>query len=130
MQKIDDSLVSLAYDVVALKGKDHQIDFGEGSDYQGELHLSWNSTKFEAFLIVYSDPFTSGIYSPVAIDPPETIWREEEDEFEAVKIRDVAGWLKRDWGFELTPTNPPNKRMNAEYLAASVGEVELAEKIN
>lgn len=110
MQKIDDSLVSLAYDVVSLEGKDHQIDFGEGSDYQGELHISWNGTKFEALLVVYSDPVTSGIYSPVAIDPPETHWREEEDEFEAVKIRDVADWLKRDWGFELAPTNPPKPR--------------------
>jgi len=129
MQKIDNSLVSLGYDVMALKGKNHQIDFGEGTDYQGELHLSWNGSKFEALLVIYSDPVTSGIYSPVAIDPPETIWREEEDEFEAAKIRDVADWLKRDWGFDLTPTNSPlarraggKYRVSQQKLACNLGK--------
>ena len=98
MLKLSDSLISLAYDVVALKEKDKQVDFGEGTDYQGELHLSWNGGIFEAYLTVFSDPRTSyGGY----FDPPETTWREETDFFQAVKIRAVADWLKRDWGFEL-----------------------------
>lgn len=97
-KRVDDNLISLAYDVVALKGKDHRIGLCEGSDYQGELHLAWNGHTFEAYLTVFSDPHTSygGYY-----DPPETTWREEEDDFEAVKIRDVSDWLKQGWGFDL-----------------------------
>lgn len=81
-----------------MEGKCKCIDFGEGTDYRGELHLSWNGKKFEAYLVVFSDPCNSyGGY----FDPPETTWREEEDTFEAIKISDVANWLKKDWGFEL-----------------------------
>lgn len=98
MHKLDDNLINLAYDVV--NGEDKKIVFGHGSDYQGELYLSWNKSTFEACLTVLSDPYISygGYY-----DQPETIWREEEDDFEAVKIIDVADWLKRHWGFDLDP---------------------------
>jgi hypothetical protein len=96
---ISDKLINLAWEVVNLKGRDKQIDFGKGTDYQGELHISWNDNKFFAFLIVYTEPYTSGLGS--YFYPPETIWREQETEFSSVKIRDVADWLERDWKFIL-----------------------------
>ena len=107
MPKIDDDLVNLARDVVELAGNDKRIELGEGTDYQGQLDISWNGSTFEAYLTVYSEPHTSygGYY-----DQPEIHWREQEDEFEAVKIRDVADWLKRDWGFGLIKTTPHDQR--------------------
>jgi hypothetical protein len=75
-----------------------QIELAPGSDYQGDLVLSWDGKRFHADLIVYSEPRVSygGYY-----DPPETQWREQEDTFEAIKIKDVANWLAEEWGFDL-----------------------------
>lgn len=103
MKLLSRELVNLAWECVQLDDKGKQIEFGKHTDYQGDLHLFWEANKFQAYLVVYSDPHTTGGFF---YDPPETHWREEEDEFEAVKIRDVADWLKRDWGFELSPTIP------------------------
>jgi hypothetical protein len=74
------------------------LEFGTGSDYQGELALTWDGRQFFADLVVYSDPHTTygGWY-----DPPETQWKEQEDKFDAIKIRDVANWLKTEWNFDL-----------------------------
>jgi len=107
MAAIDNGLIQLAQEIVYLEGKSKQLDFGQGSDYQAELNLSWNGKTFEAYLIAYSNPHTSygGYY-----DPPETTWQEEEDEFEAVKIKDVSDWLKRDWDFDLVPQRQPERK--------------------
>ena len=91
-------LTELASEIIALNGSDKEINFKAGSDYQGDLCLSWDGDKFQANLVIYSDPSTSfGSY----FEPPETDWDMEEVNFEAVKIQDVADWLKNDWRFLL-----------------------------
>jgi hypothetical protein len=75
-----------------------EINFGQGSDYQAELFLSWETGVFHARLTVYSAPIT--IYGSW-YDAPETTWHEQVDTFEAAKIKAVADWLKMDWGFGL-----------------------------
>lgn len=95
MKRLDGHLVDLAYELV--HGNNKTIDFDDDDDYRGELTLWWEFGKFHAYLVILSDPvYTPGTY----YQPPETEWREEEEEFEAVKIQAVADWLK-GYGFEL-----------------------------
>jgi hypothetical protein len=92
---ISPALVTLAARVI--EGEVH-LDLSPGSDYQGDLVLTWDGSGFHAVLDIYSDPHTSyGSY----YDPPETTWREQQDQFEAVKIKAVAEWIKAEWGFDL-----------------------------
>lgn len=106
---IGDNLINLAWEVVNLKGKDKQIYFGDGTDYQCDLHICWSDNKFMVWITVYSEPYTTGGFF---YDPPETEWREQTDEFAAIKISDIADWLERDWGFNIVPpTTPPNKAL-------------------
>lgn len=97
MEKLDPGLVNIAYEVVNLNGEEKLFGFGEHTDRQGDLSLYWFEGKFHATLVIFSDPHTSygGYY-----DPPETTWREEVEEFESVKIRDIANFVKENY-FEL-----------------------------
>jgi hypothetical protein len=93
--RLSEALVALAARAVEAET---EVSFGQGSDYQGELLLSWENGWFHACLTVYSEPHTSyGSW----YDAPETTWREQVDTFEAAKIKDVAAWLKSEWGFNL-----------------------------
>jgi hypothetical protein len=99
--RLSESLIAMAAKVIQ-SDTQIEIDLVPGSDYQGDLSLSWDGNRFHANLVVYSDPHTT--YGGGYYDPPETTWREQEDTFEAVKIRDVAEWLKTEWGFDLVKT--------------------------
>lgn len=94
--KLPQPLITLAARVI---DGEIEINFGQGSDYQGELSLSWENGWFHACLTVFSEPHTRyGSW----YDAPETTWREQVDTFEAVKIKAVADWIKSEWGFDLT----------------------------
>lgn len=99
-KKIDAHLGELAHEVVHKNDDGKFIILNDGEDYQGHLYILWKNCKFYAAMEIYSDPVTTGSYSPVAINPPETSWREEFDDFESVKIQAVADWVK-SWGFSL-----------------------------
>jgi hypothetical protein len=93
--RLSEALVALAARAVEAE---IEINFGQGSDYQAELFLSWETGVFHACLTIYSDPHTSyGSW----YDAPETTWREQVDTFEAAKIKAVSDWLKSEWGFDL-----------------------------
>jgi hypothetical protein len=95
MPQLDKALVPLAARAIEAET---EVSFGQGSDYQGDLSLSWEAGVFHAVLSIYSDPHTRyGSW----YDAPETTWREQVDTFESPKIKDVSDWIKAEWGFDL-----------------------------
>lgn len=92
MEKLNHELVNIAWEVVHLKGGEKLIEFGKHTDWQGDLSLYWYEGKFHATLVIFSDPVTTGLGD--YYQPPETVWREEVEEFESVKIRDIAKFVE------------------------------------
>lgn len=93
-------LINVAMDIVSSKGENLIYKFGEGTDLQHEVCISWENGKFDVEVTRFSNPvyYPGGLY-----DPPETRWAEEGDTFEEVKIVEVYKRLKQDWGIKLVP---------------------------
>ena len=95
MKKLNDDAINLAYEIVHSKS-DKEIVFGDGSDRQGFLYISWLN-GFDAHLTIYSEPQTT---PATRYYSAETSWSQEDYTLTAVKFSAVTKWLD-DFGFQL-----------------------------
>lgn len=97
MEKLDENLVSLAYDIVSEGSK--EMSFGQGSDYQADLSIEWYEGRFHAEL-------TTSLYShtipPTHLQPREIVFKDTDYSYSSRKIKDIHFLIKRVHGFDIT----------------------------